>query len=939
MSNHRITPLVAALLCAAGTVASGGVPVNANMAPNGSQHVQSITRARAIQTFQASNRASHLSVRSTGSIARVYGKAFSNGPTSLTSAERFVDQHSLMWGVPADELVARGPFDDGRNTQPIGYIPETDSYKFTGHYFAQVKDGVPVFRSKLVLLVRNEAEFPLVLASSELHDVRGLEMDQQLMRRAVDTAELETIAKDVLNADQAFVWSTERMIFAGVDNTPHAPTLADVTEVTVDGFERFLLVTDASNGQVLYRENLIHTIDISGNASAIASDGPAADFCATEISQPMPYLRVEANGVETFADVNGDFVLPNPGVTPVSVNATIEGRWFEVFDFLGSVESVSDTATPPGPASLLFNSSNGSESVRAQVNAYIEANRVRDMAVRANPSYPTLNNSSFPITVNRTDGFCPGNAWYDPGEQSINFCLSSGSNTPNTAWSSVVHHEYGHHLVNAGGSGQGQYGEGLGDVMSVIILDNPTLGIGFFGSCGGGLRDAENNLQYPCPTDGHACAPLYSACVWDTRNELIVTEPANYSEILGFLAVNSILVHSGSLITPQMTIDWLTLDDDDDNIGNGTPHYAEIAAGFGNHNMEAPPLSLLDISFPIALPDIADPSGGTLITAQIDDLNASLDPSSPVLMVDTRSGFQPIAMNALSGSQFEAALPAADCGSEIRYYVSSQTVSGGVQTSPENAPDSTYTAFAATAIPVEVFADNFQSNLGWAVSNPSATDGQWDRGVPVDCNRGDPAADFDGSGSCYLTDNSSASSCNSDVDGGVTVLTSPTLDASDGANVISYARWYNNTAGASPNEDIFVVEVSDDAGSTWTNLETVGPDGAEVSGGWIEKQFALADIPGFEQNNQFRIRFSASDTGDGSVVEAGVDAIRMLSLPCAQVCTADLNGDGMLNFFDISAYITLFNDGDAAADFAAPFGTLNFFDISAYIGAFNAGCP
>ena len=29
----------------------------------------------------------------------------------------------------------------------------------------------------------------------------------------------------------------------------------------------------------------------------------------------------------------------------------------------------------------------------------------------------------------------------------------------------MVHHEYGHHLVNVGGSGQGQYGEGMSDVM------------------------------------------------------------------------------------------------------------------------------------------------------------------------------------------------------------------------------------------------------------------------------------------------------------------------------------------------------------------------------------------------------------------------------------------------------------------------------------------
>lgn len=54
---------------------------------------------------------------------------------------------------------------------------------------------------------------------------------------------------------------------------------------------------------------------------------------------------------------------------------------------------------------------------------------------------------------------------------------------------------------------------------------------------------------------------------------------------------------------------------------------------------------------------------------------------------------------------------------------------------------------------------------------------------------------------------------------------------------------------------------------------------------------------------------------------------------------ADTQPDGVLNFFDVSAYLTLFNGGDACADLAEPAGTLNFFDISAFLALFNAGCP
>lgn len=59
----------------------------------------------------------------------------------------------------------------------------------------------------------------------------------------------------------------------------------------------------------------------------------------------------------------------------------------------------------------------------------------------------------------------------------------------------------------------------------------------------------------------------------------------------------------------------------------------------------------------------------------------------------------------------------------------------------------------------------------------------------------------------------------------------------------------------------------------------------------------------------------------------------------APPCPADLTGDGVLNFFDLAFYLTLFNSGDPAADLAPPFGLINFFDLSEYLSRYNAGCP
>lgn len=59
---------------------------------------------------------------------------------------------------------------------------------------------------------------------------------------------------------------------------------------------------------------------------------------------------------------------------------------------------------------------------------------------------------------------------------------------------------------------------------------------------------------------------------------------------------------------------------------------------------------------------------------------------------------------------------------------------------------------------------------------------------------------------------------------------------------------------------------------------------------------------------------------------------------CQNPCPADLDGDGDLDFFDVSAFLQLFNMNDPAADLDDD-GDHDFFDISAYIQSFNAGCP
>jgi len=63
-----------------------------------------------------------------------------------------------------------------------------------------------------------------------------------------------------------------------------------------------------------------------------------------------------------------------------------------------------------------------------------------------------------------------------------------------------------------------------------------------------------------------------------------------------------------------------------------------------------------------------------------------------------------------------------------------------------------------------------------------------------------------------------------------------------------------------------------------------------------------------------------------------------ISDACESACLPDMNGDGALDFFDISAFLTAFSAGDPSADFTND-GAFDFFDISAFLTAFSAGCP
>ncbi|MCH2136632.1 MAG: choice-of-anchor B family protein [Phycisphaerales bacterium] len=352
---------------------------------------------------------------------------------------------------------------------------------------------------------------------------------------------------------------------------------------------------------------------------------------------------------------------------------------------------------------------------------------------------------------------------------------------------------------------------------------------------------------------------------------------------------------------------------------SGTLIGSDLERGLFVWRLEPPAMSVELLG---ETPDQLTPAGGDSFDIRVTFAEGvALDADESVLSWADSNGTHQSQLQVISQGNptvLRALFGASHCGDVVEYHARVAADTGDASAIGHGS------AVSADSMDTALDVD-FQNSAGWQTSG-DATDGQWGVGVPVDCGRGDPPSDFDGSGACALTDNSSASGCNSDVDGGTTVLTSPSIDAAAGG-VLSYARWLDNTYGASPSEDSMYVDISDDGGATWTQLEQVGPSGPEASGGWYEVEFDLAGISGYSPSDMTRLRFTVGDLNAGSVVEAAVDAITISSIECDdEACPGDLDGNGMVDVNDILTAVAGFGDEYSVED------------ILAVLGAFGSDC-
>lgn len=354
------------------------------------------------------------------------------------------------------------------------------------------------------------------------------------------------------------------------------------------------------------------------------------------------------------------------------------------------------------------------------------------------------------------------------------------------------------------------------------------------------------------------------------------------------------------------------------NAGTAINHPGLVNAIANPLGICAQPAPTLQITFPSPPPALLDPDSGQIVVSIVGAFGGSLNPATPTLHINTGGGFSTIAMQSVGGSLYAATTPAIPCATNVTYYISAQTSQGATVSNPPNAPATFFTAIAAEWLKTALF-DSGATDENWTVENVAPlTGGAWDRGIPAGGgDRGDPRIDADGNNMCWLTDNRNG---DSDVDGGPTRLISRTLDLTTFTDPrLTYTRWFYSDTPGPLDFDRIEVHLSSNDGQSWVLVESV----TAVSQ-WTKRNVRVLDYVPLTAT--VRVRFSAFDVPNNSVVEAAVDAIHIYDIKCTE--PGDLAAPfGVIDVFDLFVLLSNWGTNGPGADLAQPYNVVDVFDL------------
>jgi hypothetical protein len=289
------------------------------------------------------------------------------------------------------------------------------------------------------------------------------------------------------------------------------------------------------------------------------------------VNVPVQNVSVAVQGGNSgFTDNTGSFNITHAGSTPVQVTVEFKGRYVGDTRATQGTKLVAPMSLTPGtPSTIQIYTPSAVEFDRAQSTAYWGTDDINQYLRSVIGSLPTridgvIINTSLTSTCN---------AHYT--NNSINF-YNFGGGCNMTAYSTVVYHEWGHGIDDAyGGISQTDgLSEGWGDIMAIYRTGQPIVGHDFTTS-GGIVRTALNTLTYPAGGGVHQQGQTWMGFTWDVRENL----RASKGSAAGILIAERIVLPSivaDAINQPNAVREVFIVDDDDNNLNNGTPNYLDL---------------------------------------------------------------------------------------------------------------------------------------------------------------------------------------------------------------------------------------------------------------------------------------------------------------------------------------------------------------------------
>ena len=179
--------------------------------------------------------------------------------------------------------------------------------------------------------------------------------------------------------------------------------------------------------------------------------------------------------------------------------------------------------------------------------------------------------------------------------------------------------------------------------------------------------------------------------------------------------------------------------------------------------------------------------------------------------------------------------------------------------------------------PVTVYSDTFETATGWT-TNPNSTDtattGVWERGNPDTTTSGGTkqlGTTVSGVNDLVTGRLAGTSAGAFDIDGGTTNIRSPAITLPANGTLTLSLSWYLAHGSNSSSADFFRVSIVHNGGTTVLFTQTGAAsnrNGAWAVGSWNVSAYAGQSV---------RILIAAADASGASLVEAGVDDVRITS--------------------------------------------------------------